>query len=37
MVPLDPQSPLPRYLGYAGLLAKHLNKWDVFHFHFGAR
>lgn len=35
MVPLDPQPPLNRYLGYAGLLAKHLNKWDVFHFHFG--
>lgn len=33
--PLDPMPPLPRYLGYAGLLAKNLTKWDVFHFHFG--
>src|SRR5436190_9030172 len=33
--PLDTMSPLPRYLGYAGLLAKHLGRHDVFHFHFG--
>ena len=31
----DALPPLPRYLGYAGLAAKHLFKWDVFHFHFG--
>jgi glycosyltransferase involved in cell wall biosynthesis len=33
--PLDDMAPLPRYLGYAGLVAKHLGKHDVFHFHFG--
>jgi hypothetical protein len=33
--PLDAMPPLPRYLGYAGLVAKHLAKHDVFHFHFG--
>ncbi len=33
--PLDDRSPLPRYLGYAGLVAKHLGRHDVFHFHFG--
>jgi glycosyltransferase involved in cell wall biosynthesis len=33
--PLDDMPPLPRYLGYAGLVAKHLTKHDVFHFHFG--
>ena len=35
MRPYDAMSVLPRYAGYAGLLAKHLLKWDVFHFHFG--
>ena len=33
--PLDAMPPLPRYLGYAGLVAKHLGRHDVFHFHFG--
>src|ERR1044071_5066160 len=33
--PLDAMAPLPRYLGYAGLVAKHLGRHDVFHFHFG--
>jgi len=33
--PLDTMGPLPRYLGYAGLVAKHLGRHDVFHFHFG--
>jgi len=33
--PLDTMSPLPRYLGYAGLVVKHLGRHDVFHFHFG--
>ena len=33
--PLDAMKPLPRYLGYAGLVAKHLGRHDVFHFHFG--
>lgn len=35
MRPYDAIGVLPRYLGYAGLVAKHLPKWDVFHFHFG--
>jgi len=35
MKPYDAWPPLPRYAGYAGLLAKHLARWDVFHFHFG--
>ncbi len=33
--PLDALPPLPRYAGYAGLVAKHLLRHDVFHFHFG--
>jgi glycosyltransferase involved in cell wall biosynthesis len=33
--PLDAMSPIPRYLGYAGLVAKHIGRHDVFHFHFG--
>lgn len=33
--PLDDLPPLPRYLGYAGLVARHLGRHDVFHFHFG--
>jgi glycosyltransferase involved in cell wall biosynthesis len=35
MRPFDTRGALPRYAGYAGLLAKHLFRWDVFHFHFG--
>jgi hypothetical protein len=35
MRPYDALPPLPRYAGYAGNLARHLLKWDVFHFHFG--
>lgn len=35
MLPLDPLPPLQRYAGYAGNLARHLGRWDVFHFHFG--
>ncbi len=33
--PLDDMAPLPRYLGYAGLVVKHLLRHDVYHFHFG--
>ena len=33
--PLDTLTPIPRYLGYAGLVAKHIGRHDVFHFHFG--
>ena len=33
--PLDTLTPIPRYLGYAGLVARHLGRHDVFHFHFG--
>lgn len=33
--PYDVAPVLARYAGYAGLVAKHLPKWDVFHFHFG--
>jgi len=35
MRPYDAMPPLVRYAGYAGLLSRHLLKWDVFHFHFG--
>lgn len=35
MRPYDAMPAPRRYAGYLGLLAKHLNKWDVFHFHFG--
>lgn len=35
MRPFDTRGVLPRYLGYLGLTAKHLLKWDVYHFHFG--
>jgi glycosyltransferase involved in cell wall biosynthesis len=35
MRPYDAMPPLARYAGYAGLLSKHLFRWDVFHFHFG--
>lgn len=35
MRPYDPMNPLVRYAGYASLAAKHLLRWDVFHFHFG--
>ncbi len=31
----DDMGALPRYLGYAGNLIRHADKWDVFHFHFG--
>ncbi len=33
--PLDDLPLLPRYAGYAGLVARHLGRHDVFHFHFG--
>jgi len=33
--PLDAMPLLPRYAGYAGLVARHLGRHDVFHFHFG--
>jgi len=33
--PYDDMPLLPRYAGYAGLVAKHAAKHDVFHFHFG--
>jgi hypothetical protein len=33
--PYDALPAPQRYAGYAGLLAKHIGKWDVFHFHFG--
>ncbi|HTR97949.1 MAG TPA: hypothetical protein VMH61_08610 [Candidatus Acidoferrales bacterium] len=33
--PYDAMPLLPRYAGYAGLVARHLMRWDVFHFHFG--
>ncbi|MFM7232856.1 MAG: hypothetical protein ACKO3S_12860 [bacterium] len=33
--PLDALPPLPRYLGYAGLVARHAARHDVYHFHFG--
>jgi glycosyltransferase involved in cell wall biosynthesis len=35
MKPYDAAPPLQRYAGYLGLLARHLPRWDVFHFHFG--
>jgi glycosyltransferase involved in cell wall biosynthesis len=31
----DTRPPLPRYAGYLRNLARHLGRWDVFHFHFG--
>ena len=33
--PLDDMPVLPRYAGYLGLVARHLGRHDVFHFHFG--
>jgi glycosyltransferase involved in cell wall biosynthesis len=33
--PLDAMPPIPRYLGYAGLVARHAGRHDVYHFHFG--
>ena len=33
--PLDDMPLIPRYLGYAGLVAKHVARHDVYHFHFG--
>lgn len=35
MLPYDPMPPLRRYAGYLGMTARHLLRWDVFHFHFG--
>ena len=35
MRPYDAMGVLPRYAGYVGNLVRHLNRWDVFHFHFG--
>lgn len=35
MRPYDARGALPRYAGYLGLTAKHLLRWDVYHFHFG--
>jgi len=35
MRPYDADPPLPRYLGYLASLARHLGRWDVYHFHFG--
>jgi hypothetical protein len=35
MRPYDAQAPLPRYLGYAASLARHIGRWDIYHFHFG--
>jgi glycosyltransferase involved in cell wall biosynthesis len=31
----DDQPLLPRYLGYLASTARHLGRWDVYHFHFG--
>ena len=31
----DALPPLPRYGGYLESLARHLGRWDVYHFHFG--
>jgi glycosyltransferase involved in cell wall biosynthesis len=35
MRPYDALPILPRYLGYLGSAARHLGRWDVYHFHFG--
>jgi glycosyltransferase involved in cell wall biosynthesis len=35
MRPYDAMPVARRYAGYLGLLARHLTRWDVFHFHFG--
>lgn len=31
----DAMPPLPRYAGYLSSAARHLGRWDVYHFHFG--
>jgi hypothetical protein len=33
--PYDSMPPLPRYLGYLGSAARHVGRWDIYHFHFG--
>ena len=35
MHPYDDLPVAPRYLGYFKTLARHLGRWDVYHFHFG--
>ena len=35
MRPYDALPILPRYLGYLASAARHLGRWDVYHFHFG--
>jgi SAM-dependent methyltransferase len=35
MRPYDDMAALPRYAGYLGNLARHLGRYDVYHFHFG--
>jgi len=31
----DDEPPLQRYLGYLSSAARHIGRWDVYHFHFG--
>ena len=33
--PYDARPLVPRYLGYLASAARHLGRWDVYHFHFG--
>ena len=33
--PYDAMPPLQRYAGYLASAARHLGRWDVYHFHFG--
>jgi glycosyltransferase involved in cell wall biosynthesis len=33
--PYDAMPPLRRYAGYLASAARHLGRWDVYHFHFG--
>src|SRR5262245_3198796 len=35
MRPYDAQPPLRRYAGYLASLARHVGRYDVYHFHFG--
>ena len=35
MKPYDAMPPLPRYAGYLASVARHLGRWDIYHFHFG--
>lgn len=35
MRPYDAMPPLRRYAGYLASAARHLGRWDVYHFHFG--